>query len=55
MTVSKAQKKATQEWEKRNYDKIMVRFPKGTREKIKEKSDSINGFIVDAVKKELEK
>lgn len=55
ITVSKAQKAATAKYEKENYDKILVRFPKGTKEKIKARSDSINGFIVDAVNKELEK
>lgn len=55
ITVSKAQKAATAKYEKENYDKILVRFPKGTKEKIKVKSDSVNGFIVDAVNKELEK
>lgn len=55
ITVSKAQKAATAKYEKENYDKILVRFPKGTKEKIKAKSDSVNGFIVDAVNKELEK
>ncbi len=53
--VSEAQKKATAKYEKENYDKILVRFPKGMKEKIQEKSKSINGFIVEAVKKELEK
>ncbi len=55
ITVSKAQKAATAKYEKENYDKILVRFPKGTKEKIKAKSNSVNGFIVDAVNKELEK
>lgn len=55
ITVSKAQKAATAKYEKENYDKILVRFPKGTKEKIKAKSDSVNGFIVNAVNKELEK
>lgn len=55
ITVSKAQKKATAKYEKENYDKILVRFPKGTKEKIQAKSDSVNGFIVNAVNKELEK
>lgn len=49
--VSEAQKKATAKYEKENYDKILVRFPKGMKEKIQEKSKSINGFIVEAVKK----
>ena len=55
MTVSDAQKKATAKYEKQKYDKILVRFPKGTKEKIQQRSKSTNGFIVNAVIKELEK
>lgn len=55
ITVSDAQKKATAKFEKENYDKILVRFPKGTKAEIQKKSKSVNGFIVEAVKKELEK
>lgn len=53
--ASKAHIRATSKWEKENYDKVLVRFPKGTKEKIKSKTDSVNGFIVNAVNKELEK
>lgn len=31
-----AQKRATAKYEKENYDKILVRFPKGTKERILE-------------------
>ena len=56
MAVSKAQKKATANYEAKNYDKILTRFPKGTKEKIKETgANSINNFIVLAVKNELKK
>ena len=56
MTVTKAQKKATAKYEKENYDKILTRFPKNTKEKIKETgASSVNNFIVTAVKNELEK
>lgn len=48
-------KKATAKYEKQKYDKVLVRFPKGTKERIQEKNKSVNGFIVDAVIKELEK
>ena len=54
MAVSKAQIKATAEYEKRNYDKVLVRFPKGTKEKILETGSSVNGFINEAVKEKLE-
>jgi hypothetical protein len=52
--VSKAQMKATSEYEKRNYDKVLVRFPKGTKDKIAETGISLNGFIVSAVNEKLE-
>ena len=47
--VSKAQMKATATYEKKNYDKVLVRFPKGTKDKIVETGSSLNGFIVSAV------
>ena len=56
MAVSEAQKKATAKYEKENYDKILTRFPKNTKDKIKETgASSVNNFIVTAVKNELAK
>ena len=56
MAVSEAQKKATAKYEKEKYDKILTRFPKNTKDKIKETgASSVNNFIVTAVKNELEK
>ena len=56
MAVSEAQKKATAKYEKEKYDKILTRFPKNTKDKIKETgASSVNNFIVMAVKNELEK
>lgn len=55
ITVSKAAQKATEKYAKENYDRVLVKFPKGTKEQIRKKSNSVNGFIVDAVKKELER
>lgn len=50
MSVSEAQKKATAKYEKENYDKILVRFPKGTKELIqKSGAASINGYIIKCV------
>ena len=51
--VSKAAQRATEKWEKKNYDKILVKFPKGTKEKIKETGQTVNGFIVQAVNDKL--
>ena len=42
--------------EKENYDKVLVRFPKGTKEKITATgAKSVNGFIVEAVQEKLNK
>lgn len=40
---------------KENYDRVSVTLPKGTKERIKEKGYSINGFIADAVVEKLDK
>ena len=46
--ASEAHMRATAKWEKQNYDKVLVRFPKGT-------GSSLNGFIVSAVNEKLER
>ncbi len=53
--MSEAQKRATAKSEKTKYDKILVRFPKGTKEKTQATGKTVNGFIVKAVQKDLEK
>ena len=52
--ASEAHMRATAKWEKENYDKVLVRFPKGTKEKISKTGSSLNGFIVSAVNEKLE-
>ncbi len=52
--VSEAQMKATAKYEKENYDKVLVRFPKGTKERIQATGETVNGFIVSAVNEKLE-
>lgn len=55
MAVSEAQKRATAKYEKENYDKILVRFPKGTKERIsKVTNDSINSYIISNVLSKLD-
>ena len=55
MPVSQAQKNATAKYERENYDKILTRFPKGTKEKILNTGvKSVNSFIIQAVKEKLE-
>ncbi len=52
--ASAAHIRATTKWEKENYDKVLVRFPKGTKDKIiNSGAKSVNGYIVEAVKEKL--
>lgn len=57
MTVTKAQKKATATWEKKNYDKILIRLPKGTKEKLQKRANyekiSLNKYINNILLKKL--
>lgn len=55
MPVTKAQKRATAKYEKENYDKILVRFPKGTKERIQSiGAESVNRYIIQCVLNSLE-
>lgn len=58
MSVSEAQKKATAKFEKEAYDKVLVRFQRGTKEKIKAAAEasgeSLNAFIAKSVLERLE-
>lgn len=53
MAVSEAQKRATDKWQKENYEFIKVRLNKGDKEKIKAAADqegkSINQYILDRI------
>ena len=49
LTVSKAAQKATEKYSQKNYDRVLVKFPKGTKDKIKETGETVNGFINKAV------
>ena len=55
--VTEAQMRATANYEKKAYDKVLVRLPKGTKERIANVigSRSLNGFIVDTITEKLEK
>lgn len=52
MTVTKAQIRATTKYESTAYDKILIRIPKGEREKYKQAAEdrslSLNQFFVQA-------
>lgn len=57
MPVTKAQQRAVRKYEKENYDKVLLRLPKGNREKIKahaqQKGMSLNAYIVDLIEKDM--
>ena len=40
---------------KENYDRISITLPKGTKERIKSKGESINGYITRIVLTDLDK
>lgn len=40
---------------KENYDRISITLPKGTKERIKAKGESINGYITRLVLTDLDK
>lgn len=44
--ASAAKMAATERWESKAYDRIMIRFPKGTRARIKSTGESVNGYVV---------
>lgn len=55
--ASKAQQKAVAKYESNNYDKILIRVPKGKRDEYRSYAEkqgmSLNGFIVDAVEERI--
>lgn len=53
MAVSKAHQRATAKYDKKAYDQILVKFPKGTKARIQSTGETVNGFINRAVDKEL--
>ena len=57
MPVTKAQQRAVGKYEKENYDKVLLRLPKGNREKIRahaqQKGMSLNAYIVDLIEKDM--
>ena len=51
-TVAKMQYIADYEAEK--YDKVLIRFPRGTKDRIQATGQSVNGFTVAAVLRALD-
>lgn len=59
MPTSKAQQKAVTKYESANYDKVLLRFEKGKRDKIKahaeQQGESVNAFIKRAVDNQIKR
>ena len=59
MSVKKSQIAATSRYEKKVYDKILLRMPKGKKAIIKahaeQKNESVNGFISRAIAETIER
>ena len=57
MAISEAQKRAVAKYNNANYDKLTVRIKKGQRDILKahaeEQGESLNGWIVSAIKAKL--
>lgn len=52
--VSTAHMRATAKWEANNYDKVLIRFPKGTKDRIRAIGETVNGFTVSVVLERLD-
>ena len=48
MAVSKKKIATNNKWDNENYDKFLVRLPKGSKELIERSGDTYNGFMVKA-------
>ena len=53
--ATEAQKKAIKKYEDEKVDRINCRLPKGYKEKIIATGNTVNNFIIEAVKEKLEK
>lgn len=54
MVKSKAAQRATATWEAKAYDKVLVRLPKGTKDRIKAIAPKVNGYITTVLLQALE-
>lgn len=48
MAVSKKKIATNNKWDNENYDKFLVRLPKGSKELIESLGETYNGFMVKA-------
>lgn len=57
MTVSKAQMAATKRFEDKNYDKALLRLPKGKKAEIQaaaeKQGESLNAYVIGAVERRM--
>lgn len=53
MSVSEAQKKATTNYQRNNYDRILLRVPKGKRDEIKKQAENkkmtVNQYLIHLI------
>lgn len=54
MAVSESKMKANHKWDAENYDTLMVRLPKGSRELIERSNETYNSFMNKAFKEYCE-
>ena len=52
--ASAAHMRATKKYEQANYDKVLIRLKKGTKDRIQATGNTLNGFITQAVYDQLE-
>jgi hypothetical protein len=61
MTGKEAKKRVVKQYKrqnehiKNNYDRISITLPKGTKERILQREDSINGYVNRLITQDLEK
>ena len=55
MAVTKAQQKAVSKYMKENYDVYQIRMPKGKKDTIKARGESVNAFINRAIDEAMER
>ena len=53
MATKEARARAVAKYEKNNYDKVLLRLPKGKKEEIQATGQSLNGFITKAIDEKL--
>ena len=57
MAISESRHRANEKYNKKAYDSLLLRIPKGTKEEIKQHADSmgesVNGFIKRAIQNQM--